>query len=364
MNFGIFHETRLSEKRVCLTPGAAKSLVQSGHAVYVESGAGEACGFSDQEYSNQGVRVVFDHEELYGRSDVLLKILPLDEDSLEFLREGQTILAFHHLSVTTPRIFHHLIEKKINTIGMELIELDSGRRPILTIMSELAGQMAPIIAGNYLGRDPMGKGLALGSVPGVAPASVVIIGGGTVGQSAARAFSGLGAQVHVLDTDINKLRQVRGLFGDRVTTLFANSSNLEKALGFADVLVSAILVHGDLTPRLFTREMIAGMKPRSIFIDYSVDEGGTSETTRPSQLCDPVYVEEGVIHYCVPNITAGVNRTASVALSNVLTQYLDILAQKDLKGACEQCSALKRGLYTINGKSTQPLLDKRFGVKA
>ena len=279
------------------------------------------------------------------------------------MQEGQTVFGFHHLSASTPEIYKSLLDKKITTIGMEIIEEDSGFRPILTIMSELAGQMAPIIAGNFLGRDPMGKGLALGSVPGVAPASVVIIGAGTVGQAAARAFFGLGAQVHVLDTSIEQLRKVRNDLNDGVTTLFANHTNIEKTLGFADVVVSAVLVRGALTPQIITRDMIAGMKELSIFIDYSVDEGGTSETTRPTTLSDPVFQEEGVIHYCVPNITAGVNRTASVALSNVLTSYLQQIGEMGIKKAVKEIPALQRGLYTLNGKNMQPVLGQRYGIE-
>ena len=363
MIFGIVHETGLNEKRVCLTPQAARSLVEQGHQVYLETSAGDASGFTDQHYIKEGVQVVFNREELFGRADTLLKIRPLSLEDIGMLRDGQTVMAFHHLSVTTREIFKSLLDKKINTIGMEIMEADNGHRPVLTIMSELAGQMAPIISGNYLGRDPMGKGLALGSVPGVAPASVVIVGGGTVGISAARAFLGLGAQVHILDNNIEQLRHVRSEFGDRVTTLFANESNLSKMLQFADVLVAAVLVHGQLTPQLFSREMIATMKPRSIFIDYSVDEGGTSETTRPTIHSDPVYIDEGVIHYCVPNVTSGVNRTASIALSNVLSDYLSVLAELGPDEAIKQNSVLSRGLYTSQGKSRQPLLDKRYGVK-
>lgn len=362
MNFGIPHETRLNEKRVSLTPQAAKSLVQEGHAVYVETGAGDACGFTDQHYSNVGASVVFSHEEVYGRADVLIKLLPVSKESLEFIQEGQTIIGFHHLSASSAEIYKTLLDRKINTIGMELIEEENEYRPILTIMSELAGQMAPIIAGNHLGLEFGGKGLALGSVPGVAPASVVIIGGGTVGHSAAHAFHGLGAQVHVLDTNIERLRVLRNEFNDQIITLFANQANIEKCLKFADVLVSAVLVHGGLTPQIVTRDMLRGMKDLSVFIDYSVDEGGSSETTRPTTFSDPIYKEEGVIHYCVPNITAGVNRTASIALSNAISSYLSTVGRLGVEKAVQDIPALQRGLYTLNGNNMQPMLAERFGL--
>ncbi len=363
MNFGVVHENRLNEKRVCLTPNGAKSLIKRGHTVLVESGAGDASGFPDQDYLEKGAQIVFSHEEIYGRSDVLLKILPLTEESIEHMVEGQTVFSFQHLAVSSQQVFQGLMEKKITLVGMEIMEEEDGTRPILTLMSELAGQMAPIIAGNYLGRDPMGRGVLLGSVPGVAPASVVIIGAGMVGTSAARAFVGLGAQVHVLDRDIDQLRKLKVLLGDQITTLYANQTTVEKSLQFADVVVAAILKRGALTPHLISRSMIKSMKRLSVFIDVSVDEGGVSETTRPTLLSDPVYVDEGVIHYCVPNITAGINRTTSIALSNVLSKYLNKISEMGVKKTIKDSYALSKGLYTLEGRNMQPVLNRRFGIK-
>ncbi len=363
MNFGILHESRLNEKRVCVTPHGAKSLTKRGHTVFVESGAGVASGFSDQHYLDKGAQVVFSHDEIYGRSDVLLKVLPITEESLEHMLEGQTVFTFQHLTVSSPDVFNALMAKKITLIGMEIMEEQDGTRPILTMMSELAGQMAPVIAGNYLGRDPMGRGVLLGSVPGVAPASVVILGAGTVGTSAARAFIGLGAQVHVLDRNIDQLRKLRSVLGDRVTTIYANQTAIENSLKFADVVVSAILTRGALTAHVITREMIRTMKRLAVFIDYSVDEGGASETTRPTLISDPVYVDEGVIHYCVPNVTSGINRTASIALSNVLSKYLNLIAEHGVEKAIKDSYALQKGLYTLQGRNMQPALNRRFGIK-
>ncbi|MCF7822645.1 MAG: alanine dehydrogenase [Candidatus Marinimicrobia bacterium] len=363
MNFGILHETNLNEKRVCLTPNGAHSLIKRGQDVIVQSGAGVASGFPDQQYLDKGAHIVFDAEEVYRRSDILLKVLPLDHEALENMVEGQTVLTFQHLSVSSPQVFAGLIEKKITLVGMEIMEEEDGTRPILTIMSELAGQTAPIIAGNYLGLDPKGRGVLLGSVPGVAPASVVILGAGTVGTSAAKAFVGLGAQVHVLDNDIAQLRKIERLLGNRVTTIYANQTTIEKTLGFADVVISAILRRGALTPQLITRAMIKGMKKQSIFIDFSVDEGGTSETTRPTHLSDPIYIDEGVIHYCVPNITSGISRTTSIALSNVLSKYLKEIAEHGIEKAIKDSHVLKKGLYTLKGRNMQPVLNRMFGIK-
>ncbi|NQV50927.1 MAG: alanine dehydrogenase [Candidatus Marinimicrobia bacterium] len=363
MNFGILHESRLNEKRVCLTPNGAKSLVKRGHTVFVESGAGDASGFTDQDYLNKGAQIIFSHEEIYGRSDVLLKILPVTEASLALMIEGQTVFTFQHLGISSPQVFKGLTEKKITLIGMEIMEAEDGFRPILDIMSELAGQMAPIIAGNYLGRDPMGRGVLLGSVPGVAPASVVIIGAGTVGTSAAKAFVGLGAQVHVLDKDIDQLRKIRNLLGDQVTTLYANQTAIESAMKFADVLVTAILKRGANTPQLITRDMIKTMKSLAVYIDFSIDEGGASETSRPTLLANPVYIDEGVIHYCVPNITSGISRTTSIALSNVLSKYLNQVAEAGVKKGIKDSYVLQKGLYTLEGRNMQPVLNQRFGIK-
>ncbi len=363
MNFGVLHESRLNEKRVCLTPNGAKSLVKRGHTVFVESGAGDASGFLDQDYLNKGAQIVFSQDEIYGRSEVLLKILPITEETLEHMLEGQTVFTFQHLSVSSPEVFHGLIEKKITLIGMEIMEEEDGSRPILNIMSELAGQMAPVIAGNYLGRDPIGRGVLLGSVPGVAPASVVILGAGAVGSTAAKAFAGLGAQVHVLDKDIDQLRKIRAILGDQVTTIYANQTAIEKSLRFADVVVAAILKRGAQTQQLISREMVRKMKHLSVLIDYSVDEGGVCETTRPTLLSDPVYIDEGVIHYCVPNVTSGINRTTSIALSNVLSKYLIQIAEVGLGKVVKDSYVLTKGLYTFEGRNMQPVLNRHFGIK-
>ncbi len=363
MNFGILHESRLNEKRVCLTPRGATSLIKRGHHVFVEAGAGLSSGFADQDYINKGAQIVFSPEEIYGRSDILLKILPVTEDSLEYVSDGQTIFTFQHLSVSSPAVFKGLTDKKITLIGMEIMEEKDGSRPILNIMSELAGQMAPVIAGNYLGRDPMGRGVLLGSVPGVAPASVVIIGAGMVGASAAKAFIGLGAQVHILDKNIDQLRKIKNNLGDRVTTIYANQTAIERTISFADVVVTAILERGAQTPQIISREMVKKMKNLAVLIDYSVDEGGASETTRPTLLSDPVYIDEGVIHYCVPNITSGINRTTSIALSNVLSKYLIQMGEMGIDKAVKDTHVLSKGLYTLKGRNMQPILNRMFGIK-
>lgn len=363
MNFGVLHESRNNEKRVSLTPRGATSLIKRGHNVFVESGAGKASGFSDQNYTNKGAQIVFSPEEIYGRSDILLRLTPVNEEALDLMLEGQTVLTFQHLSVSSPEVFKGLTAKKITLIGMEIMEEEDGSRPILNIMSELAGQMAPIIAGNYLGRDPMGRGVLLGSVPGIAPASVVIIGAGMVGESAAKAFAGLGATIHILDKDIEKLRAVKNRLGDRVTTIYANQTAIERTISFADVVVTAILERGSQTPQIITREMVKKMKHLSVLVDYSVDEGGASETSRPTLLSDPVYIDEGVIHYCVPNITSGVNRTTSIALSNVLSKYLIQIAEMGIEKALKDSHALNKGLYTLNGRNMQPVLNRMFGIK-
>lgn len=363
MNFGIVHETRLNEKRVALTPAGAATLVRAGHTVYLESGAGMACGWTDQDYEDQGVQIVFNHEEIYGRAEVLLKILPVVVENLEFIRTGQTIISFQHLAIASPEVYHGLVKKKVNLIGMEIIEDDDGSRPILKGMSEIAGQLAPIIAGNYLGRDPMGKGVLLGGVAGVSPASVVILGAGTSGLNAACAFTGLGAQVHVLDRNLDRLREVRRRLGNQVATLFADKNNIIKTLKFADVFMGAVLIRGSLTPHILDRSMIAEMKPLSVFIDFSIDEGGISETSRPTTLSDPIYLDENVIHYCVPNITAGVNRTASRALANMLVDVLQTIGKLGTKEALNQNSALRRGTYLLEGDCLIPALKEHFNHK-
>jgi len=367
MNIGIPKESsdaqKILERRVALTPAGVKALVDRGHEVYVESSAGEYSGFSDAEYEKMGAKIVFSREEVYKRAQMVVKVARPGEEDYDYLCEGHLLFGFLHLAVAPRRFVEILLERKITAIGYEIIELPDGRLPILQAMSEIAGQMAIVVAARYLQNEDGGRGIVLGGIPGVPPATVVILGAGVVGQNAIRAALGLGAHVMVLDKDIDKLREVEKLFNKRVETAIANVYNIEKAVQFADVLIGAVLIHGALTPKLVTEEMVKKMKPGSVIIDVSIDQGGCVETSRPTTIANPVFVKHGVIHYCVPNMASNVARTATYALTNVSLPYILEIADKGFPQAVKDVPSFERGVYTHAGYCTNRNIAEIFNLE-
>jgi len=367
MNIGIPRESvdaqKILERRVALTPAGVKALVDSGHEVFVESMAGEYSGFSDAEYEKMGGKIVFSKEEVYKRAQMIVKVSRPSEAEYSYLCDGHLLFGFLHLAVAPKSFVEILLERKITAIGYEIIELPDGRLPILQAMSEIAGQMAIVIAARYLQNEDGGRGIVLGGIPGVPPATVVILGAGVVGQNAIRAALGLGAHVVVLDKDVDKLREVEKLFDKRVETAIANVYNIEKAVQFADVLIGAVLIHGALTPKLVTEEMVKKMKPGSVIIDVSIDQGGCVETSRPTTIVNPVFVKHGVIHYCVPNIASNVARTATYALTNVSLPYILEIANSGLEHVLRERPSFAKGVYTYLGYCTNQSIAEIFNLK-
>ncbi|MDR7422864.1 MAG: alanine dehydrogenase [Armatimonadota bacterium] len=351
MEFGVPTEVRPHEYRVGLTPAGVDALTRAGHLVYVEAGAGIGSGFADEEYRQVGARLVYSPEEAWRRPAVVVKVArPTAAEHAYF--QGQTLLAFLHLAVASPDLAAALRDAAVTAVAYEMIQDDDGTFPVLHPTSEVAGRLAPIIAGSLLetmtcrapeGR-PEGRGILLGGVPGVPPANVVILGAGVVGGNAARAFLGLGAQVTVLDANIARLQALDERLGGRVITMPATPLAVEKATAFADVLIGAVYVPGQRAPVLVTREMVRAMRPRAVIVDFSIDQGGCVETSRPTTHRDPVFVEEGVIHYCVPNVPARVARTGSHALTNVSLPYLLEIGRAGPEAAFRANRALRRGL--------------------
>ncbi|MDZ7291353.1 MAG: alanine dehydrogenase [candidate division KSB1 bacterium] len=353
MNIGIPKETAIEERRVALTPVGVYALVNEGHVVHVEKGAGSTCGFSDQDFQQVGAQIVFSGEEVFRRSQLIVKVQPPTEEECEYLDADKIVFSWLGIGITRVTVIRKLLEREVAAIGYEFIEQPDGNLPILTAMSEIAGNLLPQIAGRLLESEYGGRGITLAGVSGVTPANVVILGAGVVGFTAARAFSALGAQVLVLDKNINSLRNVDRLLDKRVSTSIITPLLVERWSRFADVLIGAVLIHGQKPPNLVTENMVRKMKEGAVIIDVSIDQGGCVETSRPTTLSSPTFVQHGVIHYCVPNIPASVARTASHALNNSVLPWVLQVAEEGLEKALLSISSLRKGVYLFNGKSTQ-----------
>jgi alanine dehydrogenase len=365
MDIGVPREHRADEHRVGLTPAGVELLSAAGHACFVEKDAGQGVGFSDHDYERAGARIIYSREELYGRSELICKVERPSSDEVGWVREGATIMGFHHLAVCPRELIRVMIEKKLTMIAYELIQNEDGVLPVLVPLSQAAGKMTPQVAATLLQNNNGGKGILLGGVPGVPPAEVVIIGGGTYGTAAARGFLAAGASVYVLDHDLARLQYLDSIagHGGRLVTMVSHLFNIRKTVRFADVLVGAVLRPGERTPVVVTREMIKSMKQRSVVMDIAIDNGGCVETSRPTTHRDPVYIEENVLHYCVPNMTSVVARTATHAFNNAAWPYMHAVATRGLDQACAEHRPLLAGVMLRGGKIVHPALAAVPGVE-
>ena len=349
MNIGIPKERRPFESRVGLSPAGVEILTQHGHQIYVEHEAGVGAGFDDREFETAGARLVYSPEEVFVRADLMLKVARPTKEELDWLRPNTAIAGLLHLASAREDKTQILLEKKITSIAYEQIELADGSLPVLRPFSQIGGKMSASVAARLLQNNWGGRGMLLGGIPGVPPAEVVILGGGVVGMCATQAFLGLGAHVTVLDSNMNVLQQVYSRFPN-VVTMISTKRNIERATAFADVVVGAVLISGERTPILITRQMMRVMKPRSVFIDVSIDQGGCAETSRPTTHDQPTYVEEGVIHYCVPNMPGVVARTATHSFVNAAMPYLVQIANLGPEEAIKQNPAIEKAVNTHAGK--------------
>jgi len=356
MEFGIPKVVRdfKSEARVGLTPGGVNGLVRAGHVVYVEKGAGEGAGFKEEEYRQNGAHIVYSAAEVYGRSDIVVKVARPMKQEHRLFRPGQMICSFLHLQSASPDLFEALVEREITAIAYEMIRDRDGYRPIMLPMSEIAGRLAPVIAGQFLMNIHGGRGTLLSGIPGVTRGSVAILGSGVVGNNAARAFLGIGAQVIVLDKDIQKLERIDELLNGRITTMLATRTNLDRITKFTDVFVGAIQQPGQRAEQLVSREMVRGMRSGSVILDFSIDDGGCVETSRPTTLSDPVFVTEDVVHYCVPNAPASVARTTSYGLTNALLPYLKNIGKNGIVGMLDKQPDFAQGINLYQGNLSHP----------
>ncbi|MDR5684058.1 MAG: alanine dehydrogenase [Armatimonadota bacterium] len=348
MRIGVPTERKDQEYRVGITPAGVIQLVQAGHEVVIEAGAGEGSGFADEEYRRRGARITRDAAEVWG-CDMVMKVKePLPEE-FDHLRPGLVLYAYLHLAAE-PVLTDALVRSRAVAIAYETVQLPDGDLPLLTPMSEVAGKLAIQEAAYHLKRTRGGKGTLLGGVTGVAPGTVVIVGGGVVGENAAKVALGMGAQVTVLERNPRRMAFLDHVLHGRIQTVMSNPYTLEQAVAYADVLVGAVLIPGARAPRLVTEEMVRTMKPGSVIVDVSIDQGGCVETIRPTSHSDPVFTKHGVIHYGVTNMPGAVPRTSTFALTNVTIGYALAIANKGWERACREDPALARGLNVVDGK--------------
>jgi alanine dehydrogenase len=364
MIVGVAREIKDREARVAATPGGVGEYVGHGHEVLVEAGAGTGSGFSDQEYAAAGATIVGDHAEIFARSELVLKVKEPVESEYQLLRPGQTLFTYLHLAADRP-LTDALIERRVRAIAYETVQVTFGgvmSLPLLTPMSEVAGRMAVQIGAHYLEKPNGGQGLLLGGVPGVAPARVVIVGGGVVGTNAAAIALGMGADVTILDRNVERLRQLEHMLTGRLTLLASNAAVIAEAVRTADLLIGAVLVPGSKAPRLVSEAMVRTMRAGSVVVDVAIDQGGCIETAHPTSHSDPTYEVGGVLHYCVTNIPGAVPRTSTLALSNVTLPYGLALADHGIAGAVQRDPSIGHGVNVYEGQITHPAVASAFGL--
>jgi alanine dehydrogenase len=361
MIIGVPKEVKTQEYRVSVLPSGVYQLVRAGHRVLVERGAGAGCGFPDDEYREAGAELVSDHAVVFGQADLVVKVKEPQPSEYPLLRAGQILFTYLHLAANK-QLTDALLKSGVTSIAYETVEVNR-RLPLLEPMSEIAGRMSVVVGANCLAKNHGGKGVLLGGVPGVLPGRVVVIGGGTSGVNAARMATGLGADVTILEVDLERMRFL-DITIHTAHTLYSNEAHLLELMPQVDLLIGAVLVPGARAPKLITREMLKRMGPGSVFVDIAIDQGGCGETSRPTTHSDPVYVEEGVIHYCVANMPAAYARTAAQALTNVTLKYVECLADYGLEEACRRQPTLRGGINTFDGKLAARAVADAHGMES
>jgi alanine dehydrogenase len=359
MHIGLPKEIKDGEFRVGLVPAGVHELVTDGNAVWVQKGAGEGSGFSDQEYVAAGAKILEAAEEVYARAEMIVKVKEPIEPEYRRLRKGQILFTYLHLA-PLPELTRVLLETQVSGVAYETVRGASGSLPLLTPMSEIAGRMSVMVGAHYLQKPLGGRGVLLGGVPGVRPGLVVIVGAGTVGINATKIAMGMGAQVVVLDVDLNRLRHLDDLFFGRIETHLSSPYYVADAVKKADLLIGGVLLRGAAAPKVVTRAMVATMPAGSVIVDVAVDQGGCVETTRPTSHSDPVYTVDGVLHYCVTNMPGAMPRTSTIALTNATLPYARKIAALGLKGAIHEDPLLRDGVNTYAGHITcQPVAESQ-----
>ncbi len=362
MRVGILKEIKIAEKRVSMTPAGVHTMIENGHEVMVEKNAGSGSGFEDSAYLNAGASLMDTPAEIYKKCDMVMHVKEPQPSEYGLIRKDQIVFTFLHLAADEQQT-RALIKTKSIDIAYETIEKENGDLPLLMPMSEVAGRMAAQEGARYLEMPQGGRGVLLGGVTGVEPATVVVIGGGVVGMNAAKMACGLGAKVYILDTNLDRLRYLDDIMPANCFPLMSNPGLLKKLVINADVLIGAVLVAGAKAPKLVTRDMLKDMKDGAVIIDVSIDQGGCFETSKPTTHNDPTYVVDGVVHYCVANMPGAVARTSTMALTNSTLPYALEIADKGWKKAMQENAEIRRGANVIKGKVTYKAVADAFGLK-
>ncbi len=359
MIIGVPKEIKEQEYRVALLPSGAYQLVQRGHEVLVERGAGLGAGYPDTEYERAGAKLVDSHAEIFARTGLVVKVKEPLPGEFELLRRGQILFTYLHLAANRG-LTEALLKSGVTALAYETVEVNR-RLPLLEPMSEIAGRMSILVGGYFLQKHFGGSGVLLGGVPGVLPGKVVVLGGGAAGINAARMAQGLGADVTILEVDLERMRFL-DITLHTAHTLYSNESHLLELLPNVDLLVGAVLVPGARAPKLIRRTMLRQMRPGSVLVDIAIDQGGCAETSRPTTHHNPVFVEEGVTHYCVANMPGAYARTATQALTNVTYRYIELLADYGLAEACEKNRPLESGINILDGELTHKAVAEAHGM--
>ncbi len=362
MKIGVPKEIKNNESRVGMTPAGVLELAKKGHKVFVQSTAGDNSGFLDEDYAASGAILLPTIEELYARSEMIVKVKEPIEKEYSLIKEDQVIFTYFHFA-SNRSLTEAMIQSKSVCIAYETVQDATGALPLLTPMSEVAGRMAIQQGAKYLEKPVKGKGLLLGGVPGVRPGKVLILGAGTVGIQAAKMAAGLGAQVTIMDINMDRLRHVNDIMPSHVVTEFSNEYNIRKHIKTHDLIIGAVLNTGARAPKLISRDMLKEMEPGTVIVDVAVDQGGCMETSRPTSHENPVYVIDDVVHYCVANMPGAVPHTSTLALTNVTLPYILKLVESGWEEACVKDMALAKGLNIVKGKVVFAPIAEAFGWK-
>ncbi len=361
MVIGVPKEIKTSENRVALTPAGALELSRRGHSVYIQSTAGEGSGFSDSEYESAGAHILPTIEDVYAKSEMIMKVKEPIEPEYKLIRKDQLVFTYFHFASYEP-LTDAMIESGAVCLAYETVEMPDGSLPLLVPMSEVAGRMAIQEGAKFLEKPAGGRGVLLGGVPGVSPGKVLILGGGIVGTQAAKMAAGLGAQVTILDVNLSRMRYLADVMPANVITLFSNEYNIRQLIREHDLIVGAVLIPGAKAPSLIKRDMLKTMRPGTVLVDVAVDQGGCMETTRPTTHDDPTFIIDDVLHYCVANMPGAVPYTSTIALTNATLPYAIQLAEKGWKQACKDNEPLRLGLNVVNGKVVYKGVAEAFGL--